>query len=932
MANFDNIIQEINTNLPDNNTQSITAAKLRTTLIDLTTQIDTVQDEYEAEVDSKIVFETGQPVSNVTIDESHLTAFNQDDTNYPTVAKVSDIIPIKLKIADIDFNVDNLDVSVTTGQYVRGDNGGIISTAAANYATADITGYPNIIINGKQLISTSVTGYCFYNESNEPILVGNSIYTIGTTLEDKEYKLSVPANAKYIKWTVKMAAYTVDNPYCYGVSGHTLTDLIEDAVEPLQEDIDDIQDNIVDIDESLEKKSYNELSEDEYEESKRCNSDGTTQGSTYVDLLTFLNIDDTKTYRIYAKYNASTITGIYLLNYFNGNQFLGNELLYNNLHRTEIDRKITLPPGTNKILLNYANSSFVFNLYEVVDEGYYDFEQMNDDIESLKDELVSKQLKVDIKTNEAITVRSKYDDENDIMIEIGYYTAYRYRKNSWWPLRAYLGSNEYSDSELKTNGIRQNISDTVGPITMDFCGPIYANHGFCTPRVTIVGGNPLTTEDIGSLWHDNVASLFGSDSGYREYTVVNVSGNYIYLMPVIMGEPGDEKRDWVYYNSTDPQTLYHMSGGTHTDDMTVNKTSRWDYQMCECKNQKIYLDGIEHSLSDFGTFYCNELTIGYQQICYDPCSVTIFWPTPDYTNVPLKVIFDRQFIFSGSKGYLSYSSSHKMNVLMPFKLGQEFTGDPNGRYIGIAPTGFLKQTNTYSNYDSYSFIDKLVRQYNGNGGDDYSIDFTKEFISNYDTHPVVSLYRNTNNCADINNMPDRMYSYLKDPESNEIGFGVAGGHSIVRGMSIPSVRNTMIEEESFMGWWNPPVYNKLYLPVMTHGDDGTTVTSDFIRTGEGFFCWYKPQVTDTTNFALVHSFYYKSGSEYILYIHTRGSHNKSEKINVPSILNGKSIDSIIEQSSDRISLAGDIVLSDTLHINVNANSNDECNYIVLKIK
>lgn len=35
MADFNEIIQEINTNLPDNNTQAITAAKLRTTLIDM---------------------------------------------------------------------------------------------------------------------------------------------------------------------------------------------------------------------------------------------------------------------------------------------------------------------------------------------------------------------------------------------------------------------------------------------------------------------------------------------------------------------------------------------------------------------------------------------------------------------------------------------------------------------------------------------------------------------------------------------------------------------------------------------------------------------------------------------------------------------------------------------------------------------------------
>ena len=53
MANFDNIIQEINTNLPDNNTQAITAEKLRTTLIDLTNQIDNNEDNIESTLQGK---------------------------------------------------------------------------------------------------------------------------------------------------------------------------------------------------------------------------------------------------------------------------------------------------------------------------------------------------------------------------------------------------------------------------------------------------------------------------------------------------------------------------------------------------------------------------------------------------------------------------------------------------------------------------------------------------------------------------------------------------------------------------------------------------------------------------------------------------------------------------------------------------------------
>lgn len=68
MANFDNIIQEINTNLPDNNTQSITAAKMRTTLIDFVNQVDSNEDNLETSINGKqdtLTFDS-EPTENST--------------------------------------------------------------------------------------------------------------------------------------------------------------------------------------------------------------------------------------------------------------------------------------------------------------------------------------------------------------------------------------------------------------------------------------------------------------------------------------------------------------------------------------------------------------------------------------------------------------------------------------------------------------------------------------------------------------------------------------------------------------------------------------------------------------------------------------------------------------------------------------------------
>jgi len=53
MGNFDNIIQEINTNIPDNNEQLITAEKIRSTLIDFVNEVDSNEDGIETSLQGK---------------------------------------------------------------------------------------------------------------------------------------------------------------------------------------------------------------------------------------------------------------------------------------------------------------------------------------------------------------------------------------------------------------------------------------------------------------------------------------------------------------------------------------------------------------------------------------------------------------------------------------------------------------------------------------------------------------------------------------------------------------------------------------------------------------------------------------------------------------------------------------------------------------
>ena len=87
MANFDNIIQEINTNLPDNNTQSITAAKLRTTLDDMLDAIDSAKIDYDAELSSSNI--ANNAITTNKINDGAVTT-DKIDNGAVTTDKIND--------------------------------------------------------------------------------------------------------------------------------------------------------------------------------------------------------------------------------------------------------------------------------------------------------------------------------------------------------------------------------------------------------------------------------------------------------------------------------------------------------------------------------------------------------------------------------------------------------------------------------------------------------------------------------------------------------------------------------------------------------------------------------------------------------------------------------------------------------------------------
>lgn len=178
MANFDNIIQEINTNLPDNNTQAITAAKLRTTLIDLTNQIDTVQDDFETEINTTIA-------SNI-VDNLNSTATDKS----------------------LSANQGNILGSIV-GTVVSEGNGNTlvnrrVSNIIPNHTYRVFVQNPSI--NRSEVPSTSSTNILFtiayYDSNNTAVYIVLVPATFTSALQDY-YDFTAPSDCTYVNMSMK---------------------------------------------------------------------------------------------------------------------------------------------------------------------------------------------------------------------------------------------------------------------------------------------------------------------------------------------------------------------------------------------------------------------------------------------------------------------------------------------------------------------------------------------------------------------------------------------------------------------------------------------------------------------------------------------------------------------------------------------------------
>ena len=569
--------------------------------------------------------------------------------------------------------------------------------------------------------------------------------------------------------------------------------------------------------------------------------------------------------------------------------------------RTETDNSGRILNGIKR-----NGNHYVHNIEsETIDEINKNIKEVEEDVSELENIIGEDLLKVVINNNGTFYVRSNFDDSHDIVVTFAWIEPDSFQSQYF-----YIGNSEGSDAEIIANGVSQNCRDTIGPVSTANFGPIWANHGYCTPRVVITN-HGLTDSDIDTEWVDN--------RNYH-YTIGHISGNSIYLLPIIYNKenPGYETRDWKYYGSPYPTSITRVGGSAETLNVDVVdgtlQAFRYDYRVCKVDGLKYIINGKQCGA---GTYYCNEIVVSYTQIGYNPIKVDTWWPKPIYNGEAAR--FERQFTVSGCKGFLCITNNQTFNNLYPYKFN---------RYLNTAPTAPTR----VPGYDTYSFVPKLKKVATVDG---VTIDFSEEFNSTIPVSKAVTYYRNSDDLISVDDMPDRVFHYLKNGQG-DILYGVAGGHSIVSGLGVKSIRNSNIPMGEYIGYWNGDYNNKFYAATLRQGDDrvNNILTADFIAGVEGYMCWYKP----VNN---VHTFYHKTDGGYVVYIHTKENLAKGIAY-LPDFMNGMGVKDIVENTKYTTIIDNEEVMVDAIKMLTNVvvngrlfftsdNSVIKYNYIVLKI-
>lgn len=595
----------------------------------------------------------------------------------------------------------------------------------------------------------------------------------------------------------------------------------------------------------------------------------------------------------------NTGSGVPVFVFFDSNMgFLGyQELQSGNVPTTYTNFELVnyLPTGTTYVVIQKHPDSVVTSLIgsgRFVAADAKTIEKMQDDIAELQEEIGPSELPENDErpritfylTASYFAVRASLNDTQDIVIR------YDMHANGYYaPKSAFIGTKDESLTTIMGHTRFHNTGDSIAPVQTANYWFIGGEHGYLVPRITSTG-HDKTSADIGSWW---------KDTNNHQFQLIEISDNYLTFAPrITVGPDGAGISDYSYgYVMTD---LTHVSGATHTSTIVVTTNGSVQLRPCTANvTNEFVVNGKKITSDDYNKeIICTELKFIASADILNPATLTHILPSPMVGTPWFNIT--QTFLFIGLS--CSVRQNFKIYSILPIVY-----------YGATQPLGLTD----YGNYHSYMFTPKVKALTSGGITTDWKLpqDVTTPNQSWGGTH----FYNSAQYVEDLNNLPDRVIEYYKNPNTNQYLIGFASGLSLLKSGTVNTKRSQNIGADGPVFHIANDGRNKLYFRVITgSGIIGTNLPGNFTLNFNYYQCYYDPNNGDAL------TYWYKEGDKYVIYVHAFTA-IQSAKIVLPQFLDGKNL-SVVEKTDDT-ELLTDGIEDNVFYVRFNSANP---NYIVVE--
>jgi len=480
------------------------------------------------------------------------------------------------------------------------------------------------------------------------------------------------------------------------------------------------------------------------------------------------------------------------------------------------------------------------------------------------------------KSGTYIYIRSYFNESYDVVLKYNDNSTSASANGLFRPYVAYRIGKSANDliSTYELGTIIHSGSDDHAPFNTDNIGYVGGGHGFNQPVVTSATHNK-DTSDIGSLWTD----------GTYNFWIAEISGDDITLLSQEYAD-GDS---WKMRTSVNG-TLTHVSGATHTDDITVNSQSAvQQYPSVKNTTTNYLIDG-SRVLEEDVIYYCDFIDVVEQYDLVDPSTLTAVYPM-DWGNGE-----------SWLTNYTTWRFGNFGSIVM-------YYGIHLNRSIDLGYFGAIQsvRANQGSFAQLWYYMPKVDSVSDG-------VKYWKlKNIESFNSFPATTLDYTNSYIEDTSNAPDRLLEFLGNNDTT-LSIGYAHGYNTFYGDGKSSARDTNVIGTTWQIYTNGKSYPRF---VGGNGKIDSLTNYNIVTYRQ----YYAPTYADTN---ATSCYYYNVRGDLFVYADYHSSFDFTS-VKIPSKYSGFNVE-VVEKSSS-VSVHNDFVVADRINLSVT----EGYGYVVLRI-